>query len=148
MAEGANRELQWQVSLFLLCLLGVWGDSLLDWRSRCLSPPYGLLKKTIADSPYQDLYYRGYYELSLDKQSANASYYGLPTIATRNGYEISLANFTVISGENKLMRTNGVVGGGVAESGSMKFGTISGTNITNDTATGSYFISSFTPDTA
>jgi len=59
-----------------------------------------------------------------------------------------LANFTVISGENRLKRTNGVVGGGLVESGSLKFGTMSGTNLTNDTATGAYFISSFTPDTA
>ncbi len=32
------------------------------------------------------------------------------------------------------MRTNGVAGG-VAENGSSKYGTISGTNATNDTAT-------------
>lgn len=107
-----------------------------------------LLEGANRELQWQDLYYRGYYELSLDKDSANASYFGLPTIATRNGYEISLANFTVISGENRLKRTNGVVGGGLVESGSLKFGTMSGTNLTNDTATGAYFISSFTPDTA
>ncbi|KAH7350938.1 phosphodiesterase/alkaline phosphatase D precursor [Rhexocercosporidium sp. MPI-PUGE-AT-0058] len=103
-----------------------------------------LSKGANSELQWQDLSYRGYYELSFDKESANASCFGLPTIATRNGYEISLANFTVMSGANKLMRTNGVVGRGVAESGSMKFGTITGTNITNNTATGSYFISSFT----
>ncbi|KAK0108408.1 hypothetical protein ONS95_003216 [Cadophora gregata] len=107
-----------------------------------------LLEGANSELQWQDLYYRGYYELSLDQQSANASYFGLPTIATRNGYEISLANFTVMSGENRLKRTNGVVGGGLVESGSLKFGTMSGTNLTNDTATGTYFISSFTPDTA
>jgi alkaline phosphatase D len=58
----------------------------------------------------------------------------MPTTATKNGYEISLANLTVLSRANKLMRTNGVAGG-VAENGSSKYGTISGTNATNDTAT-------------
>ncbi|CZS96096.1 related to alkaline alkaline phosphatase/phosphodiesterase PhoD [Rhynchosporium agropyri] len=107
-----------------------------------------LLQGANRELQWQDLYYRGYYELSLDKKSANASYFGMPTIATRNGYEISLANFTVIAGENKLQRTNGVVGGGVVESGSLKFGHTSGGNLTNDTATGSYFVSSFKLDTA
>jgi alkaline phosphatase D len=32
------------------------------------------------------------------------SYFGMPTIATRNGYEISLANFTVLNGENKFSK--------------------------------------------
>jgi alkaline phosphatase D len=97
---------------------------------------------------WQDLYYRGYYELSVSKDSVHASYFGMPTIATRNGYEISLANFTVLSGANKLMRTKGVVAGGVAESGSLKYGTIIGGNATNDTAAGKYFISSYVLDTA
>jgi alkaline phosphatase D len=101
---------------------------------------------------WQDLYYRGYYEISVAHDVAHdavhASFFGMPTIATRNGYEISLANFTVMSGANKLMRTNGVVAGGVAESGSLKYGTISGTNATNDTATGNYFVSSYTVDTS
>jgi hypothetical protein len=61
---------------------------------------------------------------------------------------ISLANFTVLNGANKLQRCNGVVGGGVAESGSLKYGTISGTNATNDTATGKYFVSSYQVDTS
>lgn len=72
----------------------------------------------------------------------------MPTIATRNGYEISLANFTVKSGANKLSRTKGVVAGGVVESGSLRYGKVVGTNVTHDTATGKYFVSSFTPDTA
>lgn len=46
------------------------------------------------------------------------------------------------------VRTNGVVGGGVVESGSLKYGTVTGTNATNDTATGRYFTTNFTPDTA
>lgn len=97
---------------------------------------------------WQDLYYRGYYEISIAKDAVHASYFGMPNIATRNGYEISLANFTVLSGENRLMRTGGVVAGGVAESGSLKYGQTSQTNITNDTATGQYFTSSFHLDTS
>ena len=72
----------------------------------------------------------------------------MPTIATRNGYEISLANFTVLSGENKLQRTNGTVASGLAESGSLKYGSIFGGNVTNDTATGQYFVSSYLVDTS
>jgi alkaline phosphatase D len=71
----------------------------------------------------------------------------MPTIAMRNGHEISLASFTVMNGVNKLL-TNGLVTGGVAESESLKYGTIPGTNATNDTATRNYFVSSYTVDTS
>ncbi|PMD44910.1 hypothetical protein L207DRAFT_551834 [Hyaloscypha variabilis F] len=97
---------------------------------------------------WQDLYYRGYYEISVAKDAVHASFFGMPTIATRNGYEISLANFTVLSGQNRLQRTNGVVAGGLAESGSLKYGSIFGANVTNDTATGRHFISSYQVDTS
>jgi alkaline phosphatase D len=98
---------------------------------------------------WQDFYYRGYYELDVGYGAVKASYFGMPTIATRNGYEISLANFTVISGENRLMRTGGgAVAGGVVESGSLRNGRMVETNITFDTSTGKYFVGSFTPDTA
>jgi alkaline phosphatase D len=93
---------------------------------------------------WQDLYYRGYFEMSISHKAVHASFFGMPNIATRNGYEISLANFTVLSGENKLMRTNGVVAGGNVESGSLKFGVVTGTNSTNNTATGHYSIYSST----
>lgn len=87
---------------------------------------------------WNDLYYRGYFELHIGYDSANASYFGMPTIVDRNPYEISLANFTVVSGENRLSRP---ISNGVAESGSLKGGEIRETNITNNTATGMYFIS-------
>ncbi|KAK5684873.1 hypothetical protein LTS10_002948 [Elasticomyces elasticus] len=87
---------------------------------------------------WNDLYYRGYYELQMGYDEVNASFFGLPTIVTRNPYEISLANFTVKSGENRLQRP---IAGGIAESGSLKGGVITQTNITNNTATGQYFIS-------
>ena len=89
---------------------------------------------------WNDLYYRGYFELHFTYEKVEARYFGMPTIVTRNPYEISLVNFTVKSGENKLARP---VGGGVAESGSLKNGMIKQTNITNNTETGKYFISHF-----
>lgn len=106
-----------------------------------------LLVASNRELQWQDLYYRGYYEISVGYEEVNATFFGLPTVATRNGYEIALANFTVVNGSNRLMRTNGTVAGGMAESGSLKGGKISQTNATNDTATGQYFVSSFVVDT-
>ncbi|KAF7187238.1 Alkaline phosphatase D [Pseudocercospora fuligena] len=84
---------------------------------------------------WNDLYYRGYFELQLSYEEVNASYFGLPTIVTRNPLEISIANFTVKSGANKLQRPFGI-----AESGSLKGGQIHQTNITNNTATGAWTV--------
>ena len=92
---------------------------------------------------WQDLYYRGYYELSIDHDAVNASFFGLPSITTRNPYEISLANFTVKAGENKLQRAahgGPAALGGVVESGSLKRGHLVETNVTHDTASGKYFV--------
>lgn len=66
----------------------------------------------------------------------------MPTIVTRNPGEISLANFTVMSGANHLQRTAGSAAlGGVVENGFLKFGHTHQTNITNNTLTGKYYIS-------
>lgn len=66
----------------------------------------------------------------------------MPTIVTRNPDEISLANFTVKNGENKLSRANGVTAlGGAVENRALKGGKTVQTNITNSTDTGMYFIS-------
>ena len=89
---------------------------------------------------YSELYYRGYFELQLSHDSVNASYFGLPTIVNRNSNEISLANFTVMSGANALQR-NPVPGGGVVENGALKGGKTVQTNLTRNTDTGAYFIS-------
>jgi alkaline phosphatase D len=70
----------------------------------------------------------------------HASIFRLPTIATRSGYEIALANFTVKSGENRLSRTNGAAAGGVAEMGALKFVKVVQTNLTNNTTTGLYLL--------
>jgi alkaline phosphatase D len=86
---------------------------------------------------WQDLYYRGYFELQLGYDEVNASFFGTPNIKNSNADEISIANFTVKSGENRLQRP---VGGGIVESGSLKGGVVRQTNITNNTLTGQYRI--------
>ena len=87
---------------------------------------------------WNDLYYRGYYELHITPEEVSAQYFGLPTIVNRNAWEISLANFTVVSGENRLHRP---VAGGTVESGSLKGGSVRQTNATVDTQTGRWFVS-------
>ncbi|KAJ4364748.1 hypothetical protein N0V95_000695 [Ascochyta clinopodiicola] len=87
---------------------------------------------------WQDLYYRGYFELHFTHDKVDANFFGLPTVATRNGWEIPIANFTVIAGENKLQRP---VAGGIVESGSLKFGKVVQNNITFDTNNGTWFVS-------
>lgn len=87
---------------------------------------------------WQDLYYRGYYELHVSPEEVIANYFGMPTIVSRNGWEISLANFTVKAGANKLQRP---VAGGLVESGSLKGGKTVQTNLTVDTTNGTWFIS-------
>lgn len=91
---------------------------------------------------WSELYYRGYYELKISQTKVSAQYFGMPTIITRNPLEISLANFTVLNGENKLHRTNGAVAPGV-ENGALKFGKTTQTNLTNNTVTAQWTISHF-----
>jgi alkaline phosphatase D len=87
---------------------------------------------------WQDLYYRGYYELHISSEEVNANFFGMPTVLSRNAWEIPIANFTVKTGENKLQRP---VGGGVVESGSLKGGKTVQTNATHDTGNGTWFVS-------
>lgn len=65
---------------------------------------------------------------------------GCPTVATRNPYEISLANFTVKHNANHLQRP---VGGGSVQSGVLKDGKTALTNLTLDTSTGKYLYTNF-----
>lgn len=87
---------------------------------------------------WQDLYYRGYFELHISPDSVLANYFGMPTLVSRNGWEIPLANFTVLAGGNKLQRP---VAGGVVENGSLKGGQTKQTNVTVDTNGGAWFVS-------
>lgn len=104
-------------------------------------------KALIADNEelqWSENYYRGYFELHITYDEVVANYFGLPTVVFRNPYEISLANFTVASGENRLSRP---IAGGVAEHGALKGGRILETNLTQNTLTGRYFISHFNEST-
>jgi alkaline phosphatase D len=93
-----------------------------------------------AELQWQDSYYRGYYELTISQKRVDAAYFGIPTNAVRSGAEISLANFTVLAGENRLHRdgTSAALGG-VAEAGSLKGGKVVPTNHTHDTDTGKWY---------
>lgn len=57
---------------------------------------------------------------------------GSPTVATRNGWALPLANFTVLAGDNKLSRP---IAGGTVEAGFARGGTTRGTNVTLNTET-------------
>lgn len=90
---------------------------------------------------WQDLFYRGYFELSVGYDVVDAQFFGIPELRTRNGYEMSLANFTVKAGENRLHRYGAAVTpSGKVESGSLQRGTKAGTNLTFDTVSGRYFV--------
>lgn len=99
-----------------------------------------ILEAANAELHWNDLYYRGYFELQISYDEVQAAFFGLPTIVNRNPYEISLANFTVKSGENRLQRE---IAGGRVESGSLKGGQVTQTNLTNNTETGVWFVSHF-----
>ncbi|KKY28615.1 putative alkaline phosphatase [Phaeomoniella chlamydospora] len=93
---------------------------------------------------WSELYYRGYYELHISHEKVEAQYFGMPTVVSRNPYEISLANFTVLNGANRLERHNGTVAvGGVVENGAIKGGRTVQTNRTNSTDTGMYLITHY-----
>ena len=99
-----------------------------------------LLVRDNRELQWSELYYRGYFELQISQHSVNASYFGMPTLINRNPNEISLANFTVLSGVNALYR-NPVTGGGVVANGYLRGGKVVQTNLTHNTETGGYFIS-------
>ncbi|KAH7188274.1 PhoD-like phosphatase-domain-containing protein [Fusarium flagelliforme] len=82
---------------------------------------------------WQEGYYRGYFILDVNAKQVSSRFYGSPSVATRNSFDIPLANFTVVSGENHLKRP---VAGGRAESGALRYGEIIHTNFTLNTDTG------------
>lgn len=95
-----------------------------------------IIESTNSELQWQDLYYRGYYELHFTKDKVDANFFGVPQIRMKHGWEIPIANFTVLSGANKLQRP---VAGGVVESGSLKNGKMVQTNLTLDTSNGTWF---------
>ncbi|KAI1382193.1 PhoD-like phosphatase-domain-containing protein [Hypoxylon crocopeplum] len=81
---------------------------------------------------WQDGYYRGYFLLSVTRDRLQARYYGSPSVASRNSWDLPLANFTVVAGENRLSRP---VAGGSVEAGFLRGGETKPTNITLNTDT-------------
>lgn len=65
---------------------------------------------------------------------------GSPSVATRNGWDIPLANFTIYAGANHLDRP---IGGGEAESGALRDGKIKHSNLTLDTNSGKWAVVGF-----
>ncbi|KLJ11151.1 hypothetical protein EMPG_13559 [Blastomyces silverae] len=45
--------------------------------------------------------------MTLSHTRTDAQFFAIPNIKKRSPYEIPMANFTVIAGENRLSRTNG-----------------------------------------
>ena len=95
-----------------------------------------------AELQWQEGYYRGYTELHISLEKIEAMYWGCPTVATRNAFEISLGNFSVTVGGNRVDRP---VGGGVVEAGALKMGQgeVMGSNVTRDLGTGEWFLHAF-----
>ncbi|PHH60874.1 hypothetical protein CDD81_1079 [Ophiocordyceps australis] len=89
---------------------------------------------------WQEGWYRGYFVLSISPDAATARYFGTPSVATRNSWDISLANFTIRAGQNHLERP---VAGGVVESGALRGGRVRHTNQTLNTDSGEYKVVGF-----
>lgn len=98
------------------------------------------LIKDNVELKWNEGYYRGYFELQISTKEVQASYFGCPTVATRNPYEIPLANFTVAAGANHLSRP---IAGGNVESGAISEGTQKLTNVTYNTETEKWEVTSF-----
>ncbi|OTA96927.1 hypothetical protein M434DRAFT_388788 [Hypoxylon sp. CO27-5] len=81
---------------------------------------------------WQDGYYRGYFLLTITPEKLEARYYGSPSVASRNSWDLPLANFTVVAGANKLSRP---VAGGSVEAGYVRGGETNPTNVTLNTDT-------------
>ncbi|EWY97745.1 alkaline phosphatase [Fusarium oxysporum NRRL 32931] len=84
---------------------------------------------------WQEGYYRGYFILDVNAKQVSSRFYGSPSVASRNSWDIPLANFTVVSGDNHLKRP---VAGGRAESGALRYGEVKHTNLTLNTETGEW----------
>lgn len=84
---------------------------------------------------WQEGYYRGYFLLDVGPEEATAQFWGAPSVATRNAWDLSLANFTVKAGANRLTRP---IAGGRVESGAVRGGEVTHTNLTLNTDTGKW----------
>jgi alkaline phosphatase D len=96
-----------------------------------------LLIRDNLELQWSEVYHRGYYELTINYEKVSAQYFGLPNLLSRNPYEIKLAAFDVVSGGNKLERTDGsVIVGGIVESGALRGGKTVHSNTTVNTLFG------------
>lgn len=68
---------------------------------------------------WQDDYYRGYFILHLNHEKMTAQFFGSPSVATRNAWDLPLANLTMFPGVNHLERP---VAGGIVETGALRGG--------------------------
>ncbi|KAF1808107.1 alkaline phosphatase-like protein [Eremomyces bilateralis CBS 781.70] len=93
-----------------------------------------------AELQWVEGYYRGYYELHVSPKQVQAKFYGSPSVATRNAWEIPLANFTVKAGANRLSRP---LADGRVESGFLKDGAVTHSNLTLNTETGEWKVIGF-----
>ncbi|KAK4655794.1 hypothetical protein QC762_305530 [Podospora pseudocomata] len=82
-----------------------------------------LLIKNNPTLQWQDLYYRGYFEMDIGYDAIEAQFFGIPNLKKRSTEEIKIAKFLIRDGENKLAR-NPTVGGGVAYAGALKNGKV------------------------
>jgi alkaline phosphatase D len=57
---------------------------------------------------WQDLYYRGYFEMQINYETIEATFFGIEDLKTRNNQETQLAKFTIRNGENRLARNHTV----------------------------------------
>ncbi|KAL2162128.1 hypothetical protein VTH06DRAFT_7913 [Thermothelomyces fergusii] len=89
---------------------------------------------------WQEGYYRGYFVLKIREEAVTAQYFGSPSVATRNAWDLPLANFTIASGQNHLTRP---VAGGNVEAGYVRGGTTTGTNVTLNTQSGQWDVVGF-----
>ncbi len=80
-------------------------------------------------------YYRGYFELHLRQEQAEARYFGCPTVATRNSWELPLANWTVKHSESHLQRP---LAGGAVEAGFVQEGKLKHSDVSLNTETGEW----------
>ncbi|KAK5171494.1 uncharacterized protein LTR77_004639 [Saxophila tyrrhenica] len=108
--------------------------------SACNEISRGLIRDN-EELQWNEGWYRGYFELHISKEKIDARFFGTPSLQTRNGYEVSLANFTVVDGANKLSRP---VGGGLVQDGALQGGNVSGSKVTVDTNDGRWFVHNFT----
>ncbi|KAL9594562.1 MAG: hypothetical protein Q9219_006965 [cf. Caloplaca sp. 3 TL-2023] len=97
----------------------------------------------IAQNPvlqWQDGYYRGYFLMNVGRDRIETQFFGSPSVATRNPYDLPLANFTVLAGGNRLERP---VAGGSVETGSLRGGNVEHSNLTLNTASGEWEVVTF-----